>query len=78
MGVSFHLNGKNRSFGENFNEIRGGYVCPDCGDVFVGTNGLEHLEADHVIPFSKGGLTVWNNLILRCKRCNIAKSDTVC
>jgi 5-methylcytosine-specific restriction endonuclease McrA len=44
--------------------------------VFFGAAGLGQLEGDHIVPFSKGGLTVWGNLVLRCKLCNIAKSDS--
>jgi len=66
---------KESFFRRNFNGPKGGYVCPDCGRVFTGTSGLSFLEADHIVPFSRGGSTVWKNLVLRCKQCNIAKSD---
>src|SRR5690606_38665285 len=33
------------------------------------------LTKDHVIPVSKGGLTVRNNIIPSCTRCNSSKSD---
>ena len=48
-----------------------------CNRVFVGTTGLSELAADHVLPFSKGGLTVWSNMILRCKLCNIKKFNSI-
>lgn len=53
----------------------GGYICPDCQNIFSGTKGFRQLEGDHIFPRSKGGLTVWENLTLRCKPCNLKKSN---
>jgi 5-methylcytosine-specific restriction endonuclease McrA len=33
------------------------------------------LTIDHVIPRSKGGTTVWTNVVIACKPCNQQKSD---
>jgi len=33
------------------------------------------LTIDHVIPRSKGGKTVWTNVVIACKPCNQQKSD---
>ena len=66
---------KESFFRRRFDEQRRGYICPGCERVFVGTTGLSELEADHIVPYSKGGLTVWSNMTLRCRRCNNAKSD---
>ena len=33
------------------------------------------LTIDHVIPKSKGGKTVWNNVVTACKPCNQKKRD---
>lgn len=30
---------------------------------------------DHIIPASKGGLTIESNLVACCQECNVAKSD---
>ena len=46
---------------------RDGYRCNYCGMVGV------RLEADHVIPVSRGGATVESNLVTSCKPCNRAK-----
>ena len=34
------------------------------------------LTKDHVVPVSKGGLTVRHNVIPACERCNSSKSDS--
>ncbi|MEH2420370.1 MAG: HNH endonuclease signature motif containing protein [Nostoc sp.] len=33
------------------------------------------MHGDHIIPRSRGGLTVWENLTLRCGQCNLLKSN---
>ncbi len=30
---------------------------------------------DHVVPRSRGGLHVWENVVAACRRCNAAKAD---
>ncbi|WP_363268551.1 HNH endonuclease [Okeania sp. SIO2B3] len=35
----------------------------------------KELKADHIYPFSKGGLTTWDNLQLLCISCNSKKSN---
>lgn len=42
--------------------------------IFRGPQGLSCLESDHVVPYSVGGLTIWSNLVLLCKSCNVKKS----
>lgn len=53
------------------NEVfkRDNYICQYCG-----TKGGK-LEADHIIPFSKGGRDSLDNLITSCRRCNRQKKD---
>lgn len=46
-----------------------GRKCAKCG--FVGA-----LVIDHVLPVSKGGLSVIGNLQLLCRPCDEAKGDT--
>lgn len=56
---------------------RDNYACKKCGmtndehEIAWGTR----LHLDHIIPFSKGGLTEVNNLQLLCISCNSSKSN---
>ena len=46
-----------------------GGVCPACGKSFP----LKEMEADHILPWSKGGKTVEENCQMLCKSCNSSK-----
>ncbi len=46
-------------------------VCPKCKGSFT----YEEMEGDHIVPWSKGGKTVPENLQMLCRRCNALKSD---
>lgn len=54
-----------------------GYACPLCQRVFRGAGDFDELHGDHVIPYSAGGRTTWENLQLLCGSCNLSKSDRV-
>lgn len=73
---TFPLSWKEAYFRLYFNHELKGYACPLCQRVFRGTKGFKELKADHRHPFSKGGLTTWDNLQLLCLRCNARKSNT--
>lgn len=45
--------------------------CHYCGAAVT----LEGFQADHKVPFSKGGLTVLSNLLCSCRLCNLAKGN---
>lgn len=47
------------------------HVCAYCGGRFSATQ----LEVEHVIPRSRGGHTVWQNLVSACRNCNQRKGD---
>lgn len=57
--------------------IKEGFFCPICKRRFLGhgQQGFSGLHGDHVIPWSKGGKTTWNNLQLLCGSCNSKKSN---
>lgn len=46
-------------------------VCPYCGQHFS----FEEMQADHIVPWSKGGRTVPENCQMLCRDCNLKKSD---
>lgn len=46
-------------------EEQGG-VCPHCGQHFE----LEEMDGDHIVPWAKGGHTVYDNLQMLCIACN--------
>jgi 5-methylcytosine-specific restriction endonuclease McrA len=48
---------------------RDNYTCRYCGQVGG------KLEADHVIPISKGGANDLDNLVTSCRKCNRQKHD---
>lgn len=74
---TFPISWKEAYFRMNFNDELGGYVCPICKELFSGNKGFSKLRADHIHPFSKNGLTIWQNLQLLCVQCNSEKSNKV-
>ncbi|MBV8884125.1 MAG: HNH endonuclease [Chroococcidiopsidaceae cyanobacterium CP_BM_RX_35] len=51
---------------------RADYRCQSCGILLDRNN----FEADHLIPYSKGGFTKVFNAQALCCNCNRSKSDT--
>ena len=49
--------------------LRDQFSCQYCGKMFP----AEQLTFDHVIPKSRGGRTVWENVVTACSPCNLAK-----
>jgi 5-methylcytosine-specific restriction endonuclease McrA len=47
------------------------HTCQYCGT----QPGKSSLTVDHVIPRSKGGLTVWENVVAACAACNQRKGN---
>lgn len=53
--------------------LRDRYRCQYCGERFEERG----LTLDHVIPRSKGGKTVWDNVLTCCHDCNAQKRDSM-
>lgn len=63
-----------RLFGQDIKEAvyaKQNGICPDCGNPFD----FDEMEADHIIPWSKGGKTVEENCRMLCRKCNRKKSN---
>ena len=54
---------------------RDNFKCCACGASPAKDPAVE-LHIDHVVPWSKGGETSFDNLQTLCSRCNIGKSDS--
>jgi 5-methylcytosine-specific restriction endonuclease McrA len=48
---------------------RDGNKCQYCGKVFH----TSELSIDHVVPRSLGGMSVWENVVCACTKCNVKK-----
>lgn len=53
--------------------LRDRYCCQYCGVQFH----TAELTFDHVLPKSRGGKTVWDNILTCCVKCNVSKRDTL-
>lgn len=51
--------------------LRDNYTCQYCGNVKTPND----LTLDHILPQSRGGKSVWQNLVTSCKKCNTKKGD---
>ncbi len=54
--------------------LNAGFRCSSCGASPLSSPGTE-LHVDHIIPWSKGGETIDDNLTCKCKRCNLGKGN---
>ncbi|MGY8903635.1 MAG: homing endonuclease associated repeat-containing protein [Burkholderiales bacterium] len=54
--------------------VRDGFRCGACGASPLENRGTE-LHVDHIVPWSKGGETVPENLVIKCSRCNLGKGN---
>lgn len=50
---------------------RDGHLCLYCGHSFA----PRQLTRDHIVPLSRGGLSVWSNLASACRPCNQRKNN---
>ena len=52
------------------------HKCPYCQKSGIDAEyAFEEMEGDHIIPWSKGGRTVEDNLQMLCKKCNNDKGN---
>ncbi len=51
--------------------LRDSFACQYCGDDFPSHD----LTFDHVVPRSRGGRTVWENVVTACSGCNLLKGN---
>lgn len=56
--------------------IRDNCICKMCGSSPSKNSSVE-LQVDHILPWSKGGETVLENLQTLCRICNVGKSDII-
>ncbi len=52
--------------------LRDKFTCQYCGKLLKNP---KDRTIDHVIPKSRGGKTVWTNVVLCCRKCNLKKGD---
>ena len=51
------------------------YRCSYCNRHKSALRGREFLTRDHIIPMSRGGLNVWENVVTACSACNNRKGS---
>lgn len=54
--------------------LRDGFKCKKCGRSPLNEFNVE-LHVDHIIPWSKGGETIPENLETKCRECNLGKGN---
>ncbi|MBC6428768.1 MAG: HNH endonuclease [Cellvibrionales bacterium] len=50
---------------------RDGHLCMYCGGPFAESE----LTRDHILPLSRGGTDIWENVVASCRRCNQHKGN---
>jgi len=53
--------------------LRDRHLCCYCGDVF--DDRVPLLTRDHVMPVSRGGSDIWDNVVTSCRACNQKKDN---
>ena len=54
--------------------MRDSFTCKKCGRSPIKEMGVE-LHVDHILPWSKGGETIPENLETKCRKCNLGKGN---
>jgi 5-methylcytosine-specific restriction endonuclease McrA len=66
-----HIPYKKRTASKNNILIRDRYRCQYCGKPLKS----QEVTLDHILPKSRGGETIWENLATCCTRCNVRKGS---
>jgi 5-methylcytosine-specific restriction endonuclease McrA len=51
--------------------LRDSFQCQYCGGAFAAVE----LTFDHLVPRSRGGRTIWTNVVTACQSCNLKKGN---
>jgi 5-methylcytosine-specific restriction endonuclease McrA len=51
--------------------LRDSFICQYCAEKFPS----QDLTFDHVVPRSRGGRTIWENVVTACSSCNLLKGN---
>lgn len=62
---------RKKAYSKNHIFLRDNHTCQYCGK----TANASELTLDHILPQSRGGRSVWENLVTCCKVCNSKKGD---
>lgn len=54
---------------------RDSYRCQYCGRHKAQLRGREFLTRDHILPMSRGGVNIWQNVVTACSACNNRKGS---
>ncbi len=66
-----HIPYRRKAYSKNNIFLRDKHICQYCGRKESANN----LTLDHILPQSRGGKTVWENLVTCCRNCNSKKGD---
>ena len=67
------LNGIHKDYTSQLKEVKSlkTFTCYWCGE----KHDIKDLHLDHIIPLSKGGADIWDNIALSCANCNLSKQN---
>ena len=66
-----HIPYRKKAYSKKHIYLRDNFTCQYCGK----TTTPHELTLDHILPQSRGGKSVWENLITSCQSCNTKKGD---
>ena len=62
---------RKRTYSKGHIFLRDNHTCQYCGRV----EPPHQLTLDHILPQSRGGKSIWENLVTSCRKCNTMKGD---